>query len=319
VNILIFGGAGYIGSKIIRDLAFYQQIKNGTIRIIDNMFRERYVSLWDLPKNGNYEYMHADVRNEEEVEEVFKNMDAVIWVADITDAPTSFARKELTWETNHEAAVNIFKKAMKAKIKKYIYTSTHSIYGTTKGIVKEDTVIFNPASPYAESKLKAEKEIMQFSKENNCNTTVLRLGTVFGYAVGMRFDTVVNKFCYQASMNIPLTVHQQALKEGRPYIHVKDVSSAYQFVLENQGKTKNEVYNVAGQNANIQEVIDAIKRYIPDTKITLVPNPTLNQFSSYIDCSKIQSVGFKTQYSLDNGVMEMVEKFNIFHQRRNDK
>ena len=160
---------------------------------------------------------------------------------------------------------------------------------------------------------------MQFSKENNCNTTVLRLGTVFGYAVGMRFDTVVNKFCYQASMNIPLTVHQQALKEGRPYIHVKDVSSAYQFVLENQGKTKNEVYNVAGQNANIQEVIDAIKRYIPDTKITLVPNPTLNQFSSYIDCSKIQSVGFKTQYSLDNGVMEMVEKFNIFHQRRNDK
>lgn len=318
MNIIIFGGAGYVGSRLIRDIASQQKkIKN--IRIVDNMFRERYVSLWDLPQNVNYEYVHADVRNEEEIKNVFNNMDAAIWLADITDAPTSFARKELTWETNHKAAVNIFKKATDAKIKKYIYTSTHSIYGTTKGVVKEDTALLNPASPYAESKLQAEKEIMQYSKEKNFNTTVLRLGTVFGYSIGMRFDTVVNKFCYQASMKMPLTVHQQALKEGRPYIHVKDVISAYQFILNNQEKTKNEIYNVAGQNANIQEVIDAIKKYIPDTEITLVPNPTLNQFSSYIDCSKIEKLGFKPQYNLDNGVMEMIEKFNTFHQRRNGK
>src|SRR3989344_36126 len=120
VNILIFGGAGYIGSKFIRDIASNPKMERGVVRIVDNMFRERYVSLWNLPPNKKYEYVHADVRNEEEIKDVFKDIDAVIWAADITDAPTSFARKDLTWETNYTAAVNVFKKSMEHNIKKYV-------------------------------------------------------------------------------------------------------------------------------------------------------------------------------------------------------
>ncbi|TMA04833.1 MAG: NAD-dependent epimerase/dehydratase family protein, partial [Methanobacteriota archaeon] len=100
--VLVTGGTGYLGSQLIRDLPKMTAFKGETIRILDNQFRERYVSLWDLPKNVRYEFLEGDVRNGEAVAQALRDADVVFSLSDITNAPVSFERKELTWETNHK-------------------------------------------------------------------------------------------------------------------------------------------------------------------------------------------------------------------------
>ncbi len=305
--VLVTGGAGYLGSQLIRDLPRWAPFRGEPIRVLDNMMRERYVSLWSLPKGARYEFLEGDVRKEEDIRQALHGVDVVFSLSDITNAPMSFERKELTWDTNHKGTLSLFENALREGVRKFVYTSTCSVYGPTSGVVDE-TAACKPVSPYGESKLAAETTMHARAAEAGFDWTSLRLGTVHGWTIGMRFDTIINRFTYLAAQGRPLTVFDTAWREKRPYVHVKDVMAAYK-IAATKPKAKGQVLNVVGENANMETVINAIKAVIPGISVTTTKTPSLNQLSYEVDCSRIAKLGFRARVTIPDGVREMLTKF----------
>jgi UDP-glucose 4-epimerase len=312
--ILVTGGCGYIGSRLIRALAADRKFAGSTIRVLDNMMRERYVAIMDLPLQGHFEFLEGDIRKDDDLEKAFKDVEMVIDLAGITNAPLSFERKDLTFDVNVNGGRKVVERALKAGVQKFVYSSTASVYGPTKGIVDENYPC-KPISPYGESKLQAEKACLEAAKLHGLDATVLRLGTVFGYSIGMRFDTVVDRFAYMASIGTPLTVWESAQNEKRPYLHIADSCDALVYALK-RPDLKGEVYNVIGENASMNRITSVIKQEVPDTHVTITPTPNLNQVSYELDGSKIQKIGFRPQHTLEEGVKEIVDRFKAFVKNR---
>src|SRR6266699_893829 len=312
--ILVTGGCGYIGSRLIRDLASSKRFAGSTIRVIDNMLRERYVAIMDLPPQGHFEFLEGDIRNDEDLKKAFKDVETVVDLAGITNAPLSFERKELTFDVNVGGGRKVVEHAVNAGVEKFVYSSTASVYGPTTGLVGEQ-YLCKPISPYGESKLQAEKACLSASSQNGLDATVLRLGTVFGYSVGMRFDTVVDRFTYLACIGMPLTVWESAQNEKRPYLHVSDAVEALSFALTQPGM-KGEIYNIVGENASLKRITEVIGKEVPDLRVVITPTPNLNQVSYELDGSKIGRIGFKPRHTLEEGVREIVEKFQSFFRAR---
>ncbi|MEK6922608.1 MAG: NAD(P)-dependent oxidoreductase [Nanoarchaeota archaeon] len=300
--VLVTGGAGYIGSDLIRELAI--KFPDETIRVLDNMMKEKYVSFWNL--NGKFELIEGDITKEDDLKRSMKDVETIFDLAGITNAPLSFEKKQLTMDVNVGGVKKTLKVAMDNGVKKYIYSGTASVYGSASKPVKEDFDC-KPQSPYGESKLLAEKEIEKAIGQG-FNATILRLGTVYGWSIGMRFDTVIDRFTYLACIGSPLTVWESAINERRPYVHIKDAVSGLIFPL---GKKMNGIYNVLGQNALLGEVTDIIKEVIPTAKITITP-ASKSQSSYTLDDSKIKQLGFKTKYEIKDGVKEIRDKFSVF-------
>ncbi len=304
--ILITGGAGYIGSQLMRDLAADPRFKGETVRVLDNMFREKFVSYWELPDGVAYEAVDGDIRKDEDLERAFKDVTLVFDLAGITNAPLSFERKELTKEVNVDGARKVIAHCVKHKAF-LVYSSSASVYGPTKEVVDE-TYPCNPASPYGASKIEAEKAILEACKNEGLKAVILRLGTVYGWSIGMRFDTVVDRFAYLACLGQPLPVWESALKEARPYAHIRDVTASMLFAANNE-KLAGGIYNVISANCGIQEVVDAIKKYAPHAKPVITKTPNLNQLSYRLNSDKIGKAGFSPKYSMEDGIRELIEKF----------
>src|SRR6266568_2660547 len=315
--VLVTGGCGYIGSKLIRDLASNRKFVGSTVRVIDNMMRERYIAIMDLPPDGRFEFIEGDIRKDDDLKRAFQDVDMVVDLAGITNAPLSFERKDLTFDVNVNGGRKVVDYALKASVKKLVYSSTASVYGPTTGVVNEKYPC-KPISPYGESKLQGENACLNASEQNGLDATVLRLGTVFGYSIGMRFDTVVDRFTYLACIGMPLTVWESAQNEKRPYLDISDTVDALTFALTKKGMN-GEIYNVVGENASMNRITSVIAKEVPDTRVVITPTPNLNQVSYELDGSKIEKVGFKPRHTLDEGVRGIVDRFRTLLPNRTAK
>src|SRR5438132_2633184 len=175
--ILITGGCGYIGSKLIRDLASDRKFAGSTIRVIDNMMRERYVAIMDLPPDGRFEFIEGDIRKDEDLKRAFQDVDMVVDLAGITNAPLSFERKDLTFDVNVNGGRKVVDHALKVGVKKLVYSSTASVYGPTTGVVNEKYPC-KPISPYGENQLQGQNACFNASETKDIHATVLSLWRV---------------------------------------------------------------------------------------------------------------------------------------------
>lgn len=305
MEILVTGGLGYLGSRLIRELPRSSAFAGDEIHILDNFRQPRFHSLWDLPGHVRYSFTDADIRDEEAVSDVMENVDIVFHLAAITNAPSTFDIPDETWEVNYEGAMNVFEAARDAGVEQFVNISTCSVYGTTEEEISEGFEC-EPESPYGEAKLDAEQEMLR-RYDGEMGLSALRLGTVFGWSTGMRFDTVVDKFALLAATGQPLTVYEGAEDQKRPYLHVHDSVRAMIFAAANLGD--GEAYNVVGQNARLQDVIDATTKHFPEVDIGYTEAEQLNQLSYIVSDEKIQSEGFEASRTIDDGVGELADKF----------
>jgi UDP-glucose 4-epimerase len=308
MTILVTGGLGYIGSRLIREIPDHPAYSGEKIRILDNFRQPRFNAMWDLPSYSNYEMVRGDIREAEDRAEALEDVDTVFHLAAITNAPETFDIPEKTWEVNHEAAVDLFKDAREAGVDDFVNAVTCSVYGRTEEKITEDFDC-EPESPYGEAKLAAEQEMFDLY-DGEMGLTGLRLGTVYGWTTGMRFDTVVDKFAWLAAMDEPLTVYEGAENQKRPYLHVQDAVRSMLFAGDQLGD--GEAYNVVGQNGRLQDVVDAIEKHFPNVDIGYTEAEQLNQLSYIVSDEKIRSEGFETAYSLDQGVAELADKYRVF-------
>ncbi len=301
MKVLVTGGLGHLGSKLLRELSMIKKIE--LVRVLDNLSSQRFPSLFDLPKNIQYEFIEGDVRRRDDINLAMKNIDVVYHLAAITDAVSSFRNQKITRSVNYLATKKVIKGAIRANVGRLIYPSTTSVYGPINDVAKEDCRLeeYKPASPYGKYKLLGESEVLAGYKKNGLDVTVLRLGTVYGPSIGMRFHTAVNKFVFQACNGLPLTVWTNAIDQKRPYLHIDDAMSIFKFMFE-KGRGTGEVYNVLSQNATVREVIEIINQFIVGLKINYTESPMINQLSFYTDDTKIRKLGFKPQGNLNNGI-----------------
>lgn len=287
MNILITGGLGYIGSKLLDTLNSRYKIT-----VVDNLYTQRYCSLYNREKE--FVFIEDDFDNLDK--NFIRQFDVVIHLAAIVDAANSNKQSKLVNEVNVLNTLEFFKKCYNINLP-IIFPSSTSVYGSsTKIVYEDDDSLVNPQSEYAKSKLIVEKWL---KKRENFHYSILRFGTVSGISPGMRFQTCVNKFCYQATFNMPITVWKTNKDMLRPYLSLGTVAKLINYMLENWQRYSRQTYNVVTENLSPINIIDIIKKYKKDVKINYVDCPLLNQFSYIVSNNKILNTQF---YDNENNI-----------------
>ena len=309
MKILVTGGLGHIGSRLIRYIARSPKVE--MIIILDNLSTQRYCSLFNLPTEVEYKFLEGDIRRKTDLDAALKDVETVFHLAALTDAPSTLNMPELTKEINFEGTRNVVEACVRNGVKKIIYPSTTSVYGSCQGTVTEDWSNCNPQSPYAVYKMLGEQEVLGATRRGSIEGTVLRLGTIYGASIGMRFHTAVNKFAFQACMGLPITVWDKAYDQERPYLDLSDCVRAMEFMMTYE-KGNGELYNVLTQNATVRQIVTAIKEFVPDLTVVFTNAPILNQTSYRVDDAKIKRTGFLLQGNLNDSVGETVSLLKSF-------
>lgn len=310
MRILITGALGHIGSKVIHSIRPGQFEE---VRLIDDLSAQRYVSLFDLPRGINFKFFQEDILMAN-LNYHLRDIDVVIHLAAVTDASSSFEKSDQVERTNFHGTQRVADACMSNNCK-LLFPSTTSVYGTQEEIVDELCPIedLKPQSPYAESKLKAEQFLLQLGQANKLQFTICRFGTIFGTSIGMRFHTAVNKFIWQASLGVPITVWRTAMNQKRPYLDLSDAVKAIFFIVENNIFT-NDIYNVLTVNSSVGEIVNKIKESIPDTKVEFVDSKIMNQLSYCVSSEKFKKAGFEFSGDLSRGITETIRILKGIHQ-----
>ena len=304
MKIIVTGAIGHIGSYIIRDLGVF--FPGSNIVMIDNMMTQRFPSLFNLPSHASYRFIEGDV-NQMNLRSVFVDADVVIHLAAITDAAGSIDKAEELEANNFQSTLKVAEACIETDVSLIAISST-SVYGTQNDKVDENCLEseLQPQSPYATTKLKEEELISKLSKERGLKSIHCRFGTIFGASPGMRFHTAVNKFCWQAVMNQPITVWSTAYDQKRPYLDLLDASRAIAFIIKNN-IFDGRIYNVLTSNCTVREVVDIIKELVPNLEIEFVDNRIMNQLSYEVMCDRFKSKGFVSSGSMTRGVLETID------------
>ena len=314
MRVLVTGALGHIGSKLIRDPRLIEL--SDEIIMLDNFLVQRYCSLFNLPLNKKYRFIEGDIY-QSNLENLFRGVDVVIHLAAITDAAGSFKNTSEIEVVNLKGTTRVAE-ACAHSGSKLINLSTTSVYGTQENIVDENCSDeeLKPQSPYAKSKLEAEKLIKRISSKLGLDFVTCRFGTIFGVSPGMRFHTAVNKFCWQAVMKSPITVWRTAINQYRPYLDLNDAINAIIFIIEND-IFDNEIYNILTINATVGEITNCIESFIP-IEIELVDNQIMNQLSYHVKNNKFMEKGFKNNGDLRQGIentIKLLQGANSYEQR----
>ena len=301
MRLVVTGALGHIGSRLIRDLA---RLWPGTeVVMLDNLATERFASLYDLPDACRYEFIEGDVLAQD-LERVFAGADAVVHLA----ALTNWARLDLhplMQHVNVDGTARVAHACASLGIG-LLFPSTTSVYGVPHGVVSEDALEdLRPQSHYAGWKLQSEERLRALSRSHGLRFVILRMGTIFGPSVGMRFHTAVNQFCWRAVTGQPIDVWTTATNQFRPYLDLTDAVRAMIFMLK-RGQFDGRVYNVLTLNATVTHVVEVLTTFIPELRINYLDSPLMNNLSYCVDNARLARLGFEVRGSLAHGIGDTV-------------
>ena len=305
-NILITGGAGYVGSGLLRELL----LKGYNVTCVDNLlFGEE--SLLDIQHNKNFTFYKCDINNSKKLDEIFlkNNFDGVIHLAAIVGDPACKLYSDLAIKTNLDSSKWLLERSKIAKVSKFIFASTCSNYGKMddpEAYVDENSKLA-PVSLYAELKVKFEKYMLsENQKIDGFFPTSLRFSTVYGLSPRMRFDLTVNEFTKDLVLGKELIIFGEQF--WRPYCHVKDFSNAFITVLDSLNeKVAYKVFNVGDTKENYTKkmIVNEIVKILPNSKITyVIKNDDPRDYR--VNCDKIKNeLGFKISMTVPDGIREI--------------
>ena len=300
-NILVTGGAGYLGSTMVPVLLE----KGYKVTVLDNfMFKQN--SLAHVCSNQNFEIVRGDIRDKKTMKDLMKGADVVIPLAALVGAPLCSEDKIGATTINHDAIEMMFDLSSKEQV--ILMPTTNSAYGTgDKDNYCTEESDLRPISQYAIEKVEIEKRLLDMP-----NSISFRLATVFGMSPRMRIDLLVNDFTYRAFRDRFVVLFESHFK--RNYIHVRDVTKVFMHALDNHSVMKGEIYNVGLSDANLskRELCEAIQKYIPNFMVMEAEvGKDPDQRNYLVSNDKIEKTGFSPSYSLDSGIQELIKGYNM--------
>lgn len=302
MNILITGCAGYVGSVLTGALlkaghcvTGVDILRFGSTGLLSHLFHE------------HFEFHRLDICDAQALAKLVQGKDAIVHLAAVVGDPASKREPELTRRVNLEGTRNLVDLAVREKVPRFVFFSTCSNYGLhdASELATEESDL-NPVSLYAETKVEAERYLLQRSGNGLCGT-VMRCATVYGFSPRMRFDLTVNHFTRDSFIDKKLKVYGEDF--WRPYIHVEDLAAAVLEVLASkEDRVRGQVFNTGNTAENYQKrtIAEIIHEKLPETKVEYVKVDE-DPRNYKVDFSKIRKgLDFQTRHTLPDGVDQVI-------------
>lgn len=301
MNILITGGAGYIGSVLTPTLL----AEGHRVTVLDNFYFDQN-SLLDCCRYETFNVIRGDSRDEALMKSLVPEADLIIPLAALVGVPICKTDVIATQTTNQNAVEMLCRIASKEQW--IIMPVTNSGYGIgEKGKHCTEDSPLRPISQYGVTKVKAEEAVLQ--RENSIS---FRLATVFGMSPRMRIDLLVNDFVHRAIHDRALVIFEGHFK--RNYIHIRDVARVFLHGIKNFGTMKGRAYNVGLDDANLSklELCAVIQKHLPKFVYLEAPIGEDPDKRDYIvSNARLAATGFAPDWSLDRGITELIKGFTI--------
>ena len=299
-TVLVTGAGGYIGCVLVDELLS----RGYAVRAMDRFFFGEDVLDRYAPDAG-LTLLKTDVRDVTAAD--LEGVDAVCDLAALSNDPSGDLDPELTRSINHRGRSRVAKAAKEAGAKRYVLSSSCSIYGDGNGERCHEGSQPNPLTTYAESNLNAENDVFELADET-FTVTALRNATVFGVSPRMRFDLVVNLMTLHAFEQARITVMGGG-KQWRPLVHVRDVARSFANVLAAPAeKVNGEIFNIGAGNFQVRTIAAIVREVLPfPVEIQIAPDdPDRRDYNVVFD-KLPEVVGFRPETTIEEGIREIYE------------
>lgn len=300
-DILITGGAGYIGSVLVPEL-----LQRGHRVTVLDSFMYKQSSLLDCCKYDTFTVINGDAREEETLKKALDGKEFIFPLAALVGFPLCDKDKTGARTVNQGAVETLL--SLRDPAQRVIFPCTNSGYGLGQGqsYCTEESPI-NPISVYGQTKMAAEKAVLEAG-----NSLTFRFATLFGASPRMRTDLLVNDFVYRAVFDRTAVIFEGHFM--RNYLHVRDAARAFMYAMENFDGMKGRQYNCGLSDANLSkiELCRKIKEHLPLFEYIEAPVGTDPDKRNYlVSNERIESMGYKTAYTLDDGIEELIKVYTI--------
>jgi len=290
MKVFVTGACGYKGTVLVPKLLAHGH----DIVAFDIMWFGNY-----LEPHPKLKIVKGDVRNIDTID--LDGIDAIIHLSSIANDPCGDLDPKLTWEVSALATMQLADKAVRKGVKRFIYASSGSVYGTKDELQVTEDLELKPISEYNKTKMVAERVLLSYS--NDMAVQIIRPATVCGYSPRMRLDVSVNMLTMQALAKRRITVFGG--QQTRPNIHIDDITDLYAFMLDHpeyQG-----VYNAGFENISIMDIAKQVTTYA-EAEITVTES---NDPRSYrVNSDKLLAIGFRPKKTVGHAIRELIEKYH---------
>jgi UDP-glucose 4-epimerase len=302
MNILITGGAGYIGTELVRHLVTLSQVDN--IYVYDNLSRGSYNLFMGNPMlTSKIQFIMGDLLDSRKLRKVMKGVDLIYHLAAKVTTPFDNTDSHFYEQVNNWGTAELVYAFEESNVSKLIFASSTSVYGSSTEELGEEAIP-HPETFYGVSKLRAETHVERLFKTKNA--IILRCGNVYGFSPSMRFDAVINKFMFDANFNNRISINGNGF-QYRSFIHVdKLVAALTQIALQD---VPSGTYNLSDKNIQILDVVDVLKEIFPTLEFIFInQHLTMNDLRISSE-SKLQQYISIPPSELKSELISFKEKF----------
>jgi len=257
MNVLVTGGAGYLGSKLLLRLG--EEFPEATITSIDNLATGDYSYVAMLERDRRYRLLVGDISKKADLQKaITKDTNVIVHLAAVPGLKLCRDRPKNAVDTNFYGTYLLLEKAVEYNIERFVFTSSAAVYGKPQQqpITEEQTL--KPINFYGVTKTAAEQLVNVYHISNGLTTTILRLSNLYGLGVYTRWETVVPRFVWQMVNDQPLTVRGDG-KQKRDFVHIRDVIGAVvQCLKASKQVVAGETFNIGGEPLSVNRVAEII-------------------------------------------------------------
>ena len=301
-NVLVTGGAGYIGSALVPKLL----TAGHRVSVLDlYLYGEDLFT--DHRDGGNLTEVKGDLRDPGTVETALRGCDAVIHLACISNDPSYDLDPALGKSINYDAFRPLVRASKAAGVKRFIYASSSSVYGIKDEPEVTEDMTLEPLTDYSKYKMLCE-QVLEEERQPGFVTTTIRPSTVCGYAPRLRLDLTVNILTNHAVNNGKITVFGGAQK--RPNIHIDDMVDLYLFLLQcADEKIDGQVFNAGHENFTVMEIAEMVRDAVGQD-VDIVVTPTDDNRSYHVSSEKMRTqLGFTATHTVTEAARDLVLAF----------